>query len=704
MGGISTSVGVKDNLSSVFKTMTQSVNVCLSSFANLQAATGQGVNTAAIRVAQVALNDVNIAAANVSNELLEASGGQKQFNDNVVKGNSSMDGLLGKTKTLVGIYASIQGLKSAVGLSDTITQTTARLDLMNDQQQTTAELQNMIFDSAQRSRGVYQSTADAVSKLGMQAGAAFNSSAEIVAFAEQLNKSFVIAGTSAQGVDSVMLQLTQAMAAGKLQGEELNAVLDNAQPIVAGIQKYMEEVMGVDASNIKKLASEGALTADIIKNAIFYMADETNKKLESMPFTWTQVWNGMQNQALKIFTPILTKINEVANNEKFQNMANNMVSSLVVISTVAAQSFDVMGAVASFAYDNWYWLGPIIYGVATAMAFYTGAVVAHNIALGIKNTLTAISALRDSVYAAKIMLATGATFRYTASQVGLNAALLACPLTWIILIIIAAIAAIYIIIGAINHFANTSISATGVIAGAFAVLAAHIVNKFIVPTWNILVAIANFFANIFVDPVAAVKVLFFDLAQTVIGYILNMAKAIEAVINKIPGVKVDITGGLDKFYNQIEDASQKVKDASGWQSTVEKMEYIDYTNAAKAGYKFGEGIENKVSKFFAGDEAANPYGDTSGYLGDIANSAASGADNTEKIADSMEITEEDLKYIRDIAEREIIDRTVFQSLRVDMGGVTNTVNNMADLDGIGDYLGDLIATTAASSMEGVSHL
>lgn len=694
MGGISTSVGVKDNLSSVFKTMTQSVNVCLSSFANLQAATGQGVNTAEIRAAQVALNDVNIAASHISDELLEASGSQKQFNDTVVKGNSSMDGLLGKAKTLIGIYASMQGLKSAVGLSDTITQTTARLDLMNDQQQTTADLQNMIFDSAQRSRGVYQSTADAVSKLGMQAGAAFNSSAEIVAFAEQLNKNFVIAGTSAQGVDSVMLQLTQAMAAGKLQGEELNAVLDNAQPIVAGIQKYMEEVMGVDASSIKKLASEGALTADIIKNSIFYMADETNKKFESMPFTWTQVWNGMQNQALKIFDPILSKINEVANNEKFQTMANNMVSSLVVISAVASQAFEVVGAVASFAYDNWYWLGPVVYGVATAMAFYTGAVAANNIALGIHNGLTALASFRDSVYAAKIMFATGATFKYTASQVGLNAALLACPLTWIIIKIIALVAVFYIIIGVINHFAKTSVSATGIIMGTFAVLGAYLYNSFVVPTWNYFAAIANFFANVFNDPVAAVKVLFYDLVQSVIGYIMTMAKAIETVINKIPGVKVDITGGLDALYNQIESASAAVKAESDYKEVVKKINYIDYTGAANAGYKFGEGLEKKAKSLFNNEDASNPYGDMKDYLSNIDTS-------TNKIADSLEITEENLKLLRDIAEREIIDRTVFKSLTVEMGGVSNTVNNMADLDGIADYLGDVIATNAAASMEGV---
>ena len=151
-----------------------------------------------------------------------------------------------------------------------MTQTSARLDLIVDDGGSVEELQNKIFISAQNARGSYMTTADAVSKLGMQASQAFNSNDELSAFTELLNKSFVNAGTSAQGVDSVMLQLTQAMASGKLQGEELNAVLDNAAPIVQNIQKYLEEVQNIDASNIKELASEGVITADVVKNAIFY--------------------------------------------------------------------------------------------------------------------------------------------------------------------------------------------------------------------------------------------------------------------------------------------------------------------------------------------------------------------------------------------------------------------------------------------------
>lgn len=696
MAGIGTSVSVNDGLSSAFQTMTQSINICLSSFIQMQEATNQSVNATGINEARAALNNANMAAAQLSEELSEAGSKQQQFNNHVKNGDNALGNLTKKALGLVAAYASIQGVKSMLSLSDTLTQTTARLDMMNDGLQTTEELQNMIFQSAQKSRGSYQATADAVAKMGIMAKDAFSSNAELVAFSEQLNKQFTIAGTSSEGISAAMLQLTQAMGSGVLRGEELNSVFEQAPTIIQSIADYLDVPIG----KIREMAADGEISASVVKNALLSAADETNAKFESMPMTWGQVATSIKNQAIVAFQPILTKLNEIANSERFNSFVNSIIGGLYAISNVAVQVFDALVSAGAFVYDNWDLIAPVIYGVATALAFYAGYLAVTNGLEIISNGIKIASTIAAYAKAAATGTEVSATVAATAAQYGLNTALLACPLTWIILLIVALISIIYIVVAVVNRFADTSISATGIIMGTFAVLGAFLYNSFIVPTWNYFAAIANFFANVFNEPVAAVKVLFFDLAQTVIGYIISMAKAIETVINKIPGVEVSITGGLDALYNQIEDAAQKTKDASGWKEVVGKLEYKDYSEAAMAGYNFGQGIDDKVSDFFGGNEASNPYGDMTDYLGDIQNNTANGADSTEKIADAMEITEEDLKYLRDIAEREIIDRTVFQSLRVDMGGVTNTVNNMADLDGIGDYLGDLISTTAASSMEG----
>lgn len=705
MAGIGTSVSVNDGLSSAFQTMTQSINICLSSFIQMQEATNQSVNATGINEARAALNNANMAAAQLSEELSEAGNKQQQFNNHVKNGDNALGNLTKKALGLVAAYASIQGVKGMLNLSDTLTQTTARLDMMNDGLQTTEELQNMIFQSAQKSRGSYQATADAVAKMGIMAKDAFGSNAELVEFSEQLNKQFTIAGTSSEGISAAMLQLTQAMGSGVLRGEELNSVFEQAPTIIQSIADYLDVPIG----KIREMAADGEISASVVKNALLSAADETNAKFESMPMTWGQVATSIKNQAIVAFQPILTKLSEIANSERFNSFVNSIIGGLYAISNVAVQVFDALVSAGAFVYDNWDLIAPVIIGVATAMAFYNGILLAHNIIQGVTNTLKTIAAIRSVAHGAAITAEMTATTGMTAAQLTFNAALYACPLTWIILIIIALISVIYIVIAAINHFAGTSYSATGVIAGAFATLAAFIWNtvvgvinaviqylwsNFVEPFISIIewvLNVANGGFNSFGDAVA-------NLVGQIISWFLSLGKVVTKIIDSIFGT--NWTSGLNSLQNEVLSWGKNENAITLNRNAPQINSRIAYSDAYDAGYKFGQGIDDKVSDFFGGNEASNPYGDATDYLGDIQNNTANGADSTEKIADAMEITEEDLKYLRDIAEREIIDRTVFQSLTVDMGGVTNTVNNMADLDGISDYLGDLITTTAASSMEG----
>lgn len=634
---------------------------------------------------------------------------QGRFNRAIDEGAQGAGDLMNMIKGAVAAYASVQTIGKVMDLSDQLTSTTARINLMNDGLQSTQDLQNMIYLSAERSRGAYQTTADAVSKLGLMAGDAFSSSEEIIAFTEQLNKQFTIAGTEAAGIDAAMLQLTQAMGSGVLRGEEYNSILEQAPNIIQAIADYME----VPKGQLKDMAAEGQITAEIVKNAMFAAADETNAKFESMPKTFNQIWTSFQNTALMAFQPVLQRLNDVANSEAFQTFINGAIEALSMVAGIVVEIFNLIASVGAFIGENWSIIQPIIMGIVTALGLYYGAMLLYNAITGIATAITAAKSFAEQVHAASLMMETGATFAATAAQYGFNAALLACPITWIIILIIALIALFYAAVAAVNKFAGTSVSATGIIAGAFAVLGAHIINTFIVPVQNMIATFVNFLGNVFNDPIAAIKVAFYDMCLTVIGYIRNLASGIETLLNKIPGVTVDITSGLDSFYAGLEQAQQAVKDESGWVEYVQKMDYIDYADAASAGYSFGEGIDESIANFDpsslfdtnvpgAGDYAdLSNYGSDLGGLGGIGSGVDDIAGNTGAIADSMDITEEDLKYLRDIAEQEAVNRFTTAEISVDMSGMQNNISNGMDLDGVISGLTEGVNEAIDSMAEGV---
>ena len=711
MGSIQTGIQLNDQFTSVIYNIMNAVNLTVASMDDMRQTMNADMGTAGIDGVRDEINQATMAMDELNAAMQDSISGQDRFNQEIQEGTRRADGLMGTIKKVAGAYLGIQTLGRVIELSDTMTQTTARLDLIVDDGGSVEELQNKIYASAQNSRGSYLATADAVSKLGMQAGDAFSSNDEMIMFTELLNKQFVNAGTSVQGIDSVMLQLTQSMAAGKLQGEELNAVLDNAAPIVQNIQQYLEEVQGIDAGNIKELASEGIITADVIKNAMFYASDEINAKFESMPMTFGQVWQSVQNSALVAFQPVLKRMNDIANSEAFQTFANGAVNSLTTLANIAVWVFDLMISGVQFVADNWSVISPIVYGIVAALAVYAaylGIVKALELASAAAKGVMAVA---EFIHVAALAAQTGATISATAAQMGLNGAMYACPIVWIIMLIIALIAIFYAAVGAINKFAGTSVSATGLIAGAFAMLAASVVNIFVVPTWNAIASLVNFIGNVFNDPIAAIKVLFYDMCLTVIGYIANLAHAIEDLLNKIPGVTVDITSGLDSFYSGLEQAQQAVKDESGWVEYMGRMDYVDYSEWGNAGYDFGAGVEDSIKNFSFSDlfgmtDIPDPSEYTtsayqSGFQDTIGDNIGSIAGDTGAIKDSMDITEEELKYLRDAAEQEAVNRFTTAEISVDMSGMQNTVNSGDDLDGFMSRLTDSVNEAVDSMTEGV---
>lgn len=660
----------------------------------------EAANQAYLRLSQTVYNTERYIRDNTDE--------QGRFNRAIEDGTEQANNLANMIKGTIAAYASVQTVQKTLDLSDQLTSTTARLNLMNDGLQTTQDLQNMIYLSAERSRGSYQRTADAVSKLGLMAGDAFSSSEEIIAFTEQLNKQFTIAGTEAAGIDAAMLQLTQAMGSGILRGEEYNSILEQAPNIIQAIADYLD----VPKGKLKDMAAEGEITAEIVKNAMFAAADETNAKFESMPKTFSQIWTSFQNTALMAFQPVLKRLNELANSEAFQTFVNNSVEALSIVAGVALEIFDLMVKIGAVVADNWSWISPIVYGVVGALAVYYGwlllvksAEIAAAAAMGIS---TLAKMLAVPVYAAL----TGATMADTAAQWGLNAAMYACPIVWIIILIIALIASFYALIAAINKVKGTTVSATGIIVGLFAMAAAYVGNVFVATInhiidgfslwWNYIAAFVNFFGNVFNDPVAAVGRLFFDLVDNVLEWIQSLASAIDTIFDtnftrSIQGLRRELGGWVDdKFGKGVEIIAKVNADA-------QHLNAFSYEDAFINGYKFGEEIDESISNFDPSSLFKNniPNADQYTNFSDLNSGINAIADNTEDIADTLSISDEDLKFIRDMAERQAINSFTTAEVKVEFGGVTNHLSSNMDIDGFIDEMGNRLEEKLNAVAEGV---
>lgn len=405
----------------------------------------------------------------------------------------------------------------------------------------------------------------------------------------------------------------------------------------------------------------------------------------------------------RLYPYIILFVNAIINNwGTIEGLVNGFTTALQYV--LGVLSWLVEGAInfAQIINDNWGWISPIIYGIAAALAVYYGAQLAANAVTLISKGIHAAMAVAAMIHAAAMGTLTTATAAEIAAQYGLNAALYACPVVWIVIAIIALIAAFYAAVAAVNKFAGTSVSATGVIMGAFAALLAFVANTVVVPMYNLFATFVNFLANAFNDPVAAVKVAFYDMCLTVIGYIQNLASAIETLLNKIPGVQVDITSGLDSFYRGLEEAQQAVKDESGWTEYVQKMDFIDLPTAAKAGYEFGQGIEDTVSGFFDPASLFNTVElpQPEDYAPQLAGMGSDLGDISSNVGKGLSDSGEELKYLRDIAEQEVINRFTTAEIHIEQHNENNISSEM-DLDGVTAYMVDGLEEAVAIAAEGV---
>ena len=713
MAGIRTSIKLINLVSGPARNIQSAVDACRVSFENMQRVSSNAVDTASMKSMTNHLSNTSSVADNLSDNIRNANMQQQNFNNSIRSGESAANGLLGKIKGFVGAYVGIQAGKGIIAASDQLAQTQARLNLINDKMQTTEQLQQMIFESAQRSRGSYMGTADAVAKLGMQARSAFSSNAEIVAFTEQLNKNFKIAGASAQGIDSVMLQLTQSMASGKLQGEELNSVLDHAQPIVQHIADYMKNEMGIDTSNMKELASEGMITADIIKKAMFYSADETNKAFEQIPMTFSDIATNVKNNAQKVFEPVLQKLNDLANNENINTLAFNVVNGMATVANATMTVMETMANMYAFMSENWGTIGPVIGLVA-------GAYLAFNTVALITNGILGAQALAHGIAQAAAMLHTTATFAETQAQWGLNAALLACPLTWIVIVIAAVIAAIVAWSVHTNGLKATWLMFTNILITSWELTKTTVVLLAVVVmnAWDNMCEGCKTAAVGIQNALGNMKANGLMIIQNFVNGAIDMINKLIETVNSIPGVSIDaiqhVTFGAEAMAQNQAEQNARNSDLASYkaQKDANKKARTDYLNNMIS--DFQSGLKERMAAIDAAkaDHAngkdtniLDMFKDNTNYqdLLNAAEGASQGAGdaakNTGAMKDALDIAEEDLKYMRDMAETEAINRFTTAEIKVDMKN-NNTINNEMDLDGVVNHLGSVLEESLSEVAEG----
>lgn len=669
----------------------------------------------------VALDNMDVSAANTAYSQLSQTIGnterfirdnvneQGQFNQSIQEGVAQADKLTDTIKGAVTAYISVQSIGKALDISDQLTLTTSRLDMMNDGVQSTAELVNMVYAAAQDARGSFGQMADVVARFGNNAKDAFSSSEEVVAFADLVQKQMTIAGASTQEAANAELQLSQALGSGVLRGDELNSIFEQAPNLIQNIADYLDVPIG----QIREMAADGKLSADIVKTAIFSAADDINSKFESMPMTWSQIWQSMQNTALIAFQPVLQNLNDLANSEVLQASIQNAIGTISTLANILLDVFDLVVSIGTFVSDNWGWIAPIVWGIVAAFTAYNVVLGIYNGIQAVSNGLQALSAIQSYMAGTAKLAEAAATANMTEAQLAFNAALLACPVTWVVAAVLALIVILYALVGIINQVAGTSISATGLITGAVAVAGAFILNIGI-GLYNSFIAVIAAFVNFFIgiiewvlnaanggfnsfgDAVA-------NLIGQIIGWFLSLGQIVTTIIDAIFGT--DWTAGLEGLKNSVTQwgKNENAITLDRMDTSTAGLQRFDYGDAASAGYDFGAGLESKVGNLFNFSGSIPSVEDYAGLIADNANLSTLPdiADNTGKIKDTLSDTDEDLKYLRDMAEMEVINRFTTAEVKVDMSGMQNNISNGMDLDGVTSALTDGIMEAIDVVTEGV---
>lgn len=645
------------------------------------------------------------SASSAQSSIGRASSATDKFSASLSTSESAAGRLVSRIGGLVAAAVSLATAQKVMDISDAYVNTSSRLSLITNSLTEQKQLQNDIFTAAYRSRGAYASMADTVAKLGVIAGQQFGGNQNIVKFAETMQKMFKVGGTSTAEQSGAMLQLQQAIGLGRLQGQDLRILAEDAPLVEKAIAKYMGKSVG----DVRQLGTEGKITSDVLINSVLAYSSTVDKQFSKMPMTFGDVWNRMKTGATQAFGTVFDKLSSNLNSPGTTLFINAMIGGFVLAAQAANNLFGAIGSISQFFSQNWAGISPIIMGIVAALLIYNGVAA-------VTAVMNGIAALSEGVHAAALAIQTGATFSATAAQWGLNAALLACPLGWIILAIMAVILVIYLAVAAINHFAGTTISATGIILGVI-MEAVAVVDNIFIGAWNLLIGIvasiynqiqslAEFFANVWVDPVNSAIRLLISFGDTTLGII----EAVDKAIDSLSGGILNLAGPVQSLRNQLSSLSPKMtsKDIKLPKMDASKLQVkpFDYQSTWTTSYKLGQSIDKGISdplsalKNLSNLATKSLPGLGNSNIGTNSNpvtvkGTGSGGSVTVNIAD------QDLQYLRDLAEKQYVNKFSTAVLSPKMSfQYTGAAGNQSDMKKIYKAMGKMMQDELATAADG----
>lgn len=725
MAVLKNSIQLNDYVSPALRNICNAVNQTISVMERLNHRMGDEINANSLEFARNTINSTRNSLIS-TNETLRQT--QTEFDHTGVRGTNAFNKMTNALRNYITTYGVAMGARWLLKTSDEMSMINAKINMINNTMLSTVELNKLIFQTAQNARAGYAEMANTITRIRMNAGGVFKNTLETVQFAEVLNKQFKIAGATMEETNAATLQLTQALGSGVLRGDELNSVFESAPTLLQAIADYMNVPIG----KIRQMAKEGELTADVIKNALLdpRTINKVNEQFSELPLTWQDLWVRATNNVKLGLMETNDLLSNFANSDGMLAFVDNLVGMTQAISTFMAMALMGLANIANFVYENWSMIAPVLITVLALFALYKGELI-------VMKALEMAHALRTNAVVIAKQLWTVATTGQTNAQLALNMALYACPLTWYVAMIILVIGAFFLLIAIINKVTGSNLSAVGIIVGAWYALGAIIRNIFIL-IMNTAMLVGTFIINMFIAVATGVQNSFiaiqnagintanalgdiFDKAGNMIfeGIAWGCNKAIDMInrainlANKIPGVNIGTMGHVTpKAVHNIKASRIPYKKAN--YLTAGKLPYESISGAYNNGYNIGKDflnfgkkqddtnktLQDYLNKYNNGSALDPSKNSGTGSGGNVGKNTKDTANNTAQILEELKATGENIEYLRDLAEREVINRYTTAEIKIDMTN-NNNINSDMDVDGVMRKIADKLAEELDITEEGV---